>query len=273
MLKQFLIIIILSTNVLITKAQSSIDSAGYGLEKMASLIQNESDFNARYFADSSFTKQLVGTLKNSNSYNYKFEALKSIQKIIAPDNTFKIFSWQLDLGNGNYKQRAAIQIRTDDGSLKLLPFFDHSEEMVVPEKEFTTRKNWVGAIYYDIILTQFKGVKFYTLLGYDEYNNSISRKIIEVIHFENGEPVLGGDYFEYPSDETFPIAPIQRFVYYYKKGSNANISYDKLYGHISISELTSTSNDLNIKNTLVPSGNELYFKWKNGKWIMSETNE
>ena len=145
--------------------------------------------------------------------------------------------------------------------------------MVVPEKEFTTRKNWVGAIYYDVILTEFKGIKYYTLLGYDEYNNSISRKIIEVMHFENGEPVLGGDYFEYTSDETFPIPPIQRFVYYYKKGSNASISYDKQYGHISISELTSTSNDLTIKNTLVPSGNQLYFTWKNGKWIMTETDQ
>jgi len=272
MLKRFLFLIILTSTIFKTKAQTNIDSAGYALEKIASLIQNETDYNARYLADSIFTRTLVGTLKNTNSYNYKFDALKSIQKAIAPDNAFKIFSWQIDLGDGNYKQRAAIQMRSEDGSLKLLPFFDQSDKMVVPEKEFANRKNWVGAIYYDIILTEFKGIKFYTLLGYDEFNKLTSRKIIEVLHFENGEPILGGDYFKYPFDETFPIAPIQRFVYYYRKGSNANISYDKLYDRISISELTSTSNDLTLKNTLVPSGNELYFKWKNGKWIMTETD-
>jgi hypothetical protein len=64
------------------------------------------------------------------------------------------------------------------------------------------------------------------------------------------------------------VAPIQRFVYTYKKGSNAYIRYEKETGKLILSELTSISNSLKDKSTLVPSGNEVYFIWDNGKWLM-----
>lgn len=249
-------------------AQNKVDSTGMDLQKMATLIQENSTENDRYEADSIFTRKLVQTLKTPYSFNFHFDSLLSIRHIIAPDSSFKLFSWQLDLGEGIYKQRAAIQIHTPDGNLKLLPFFDKSEELNVPESANISRKKWMGAIYYDIIETFFNGIKYYTLLGFDEYNETMSRKIIEVIRFEENEPILGGDYFVYPKDDTYPVAPIQRFVYTYKKGSNAYIRYEKETGKLILSELTSISNSLKDKSTLVPSGNEVYFIWDNGKWLM-----
>jgi hypothetical protein len=254
--------------LLICKAQNSIDSNGVQLQKLAALIQEDSTAMGRYDADSLFTVQLVKTLKQSNSFEFHLDSLVAVRHLIAPDSAFKIFSWQLDLGDGHYKQRAAIQLKTDDGNLKLLPFFDKSDLFEEPEHELMNRKNWMGAIYYDIILNTFNGIKYYTLLGFDEYNVSISKKIIEVLHFENNEPVLGGNFFLYPKDETYPNAPVERFVYSYKKGSNGSIRYDKENQRIALSELTSISNDLKDKSTLVPSGNEVYFIWYNGKWVM-----
>jgi hypothetical protein len=254
--------------ILFCKAQNSIDSTGIQLQKLAATIQEDSTVIGRYQADSLFTIQLVQTLKQPNSFAYKFDSLLAVKHLIAPDSTFKIFSWQLDLGDGNYKQRAAIQLKNDDGSLKLLPFFDKSDLFEEPEHELMNRKNWMGAIYYDIILNTFNGIKYYTLLGFDEYNASISKKIIEVLHFENNEPILGGNFFLYPKDDTYPNAPVERFVFSYKKGSNGYIRYDKKNQRIALSELTSISNDLKDKSTLVPSGNEVYFIWYNGKWIM-----
>ena len=105
-------------------------------------------------------------------------------------------------------------------------------------------------------------------MGFDEYNASISKKIIEVLHFENNEPILGGNFFLYPKDDTYPNAPVERFVFSYKKGSNGYIRYDKENQRIALSELTSISNDLKDKSTLVPSGNEVYFIWYNGKWVI-----
>ena len=137
-----------------------------------------------------------------------------------------------------------------------------------PEIEDCSIHNWLGAIYYDIHMTDHNGTKYYTLLGYDEYSTAMTQKFIEVLHFENNEPILGGDYFIYPPDDTYPSGPVKRFIYTYKKGSNAYVKFEKNYNAIILSELSSIENNLNKKSTLVPSGDEVYFVWKNGKWVM-----
>jgi hypothetical protein len=123
-------------------------------------------------------------------------------------------------------------------------------------------------LYYDIIQTEMEGKAYYTLLGFDAYDNRITHKLIEVVHFEKDQPVFGGDFFAYPPDETYPEAPVKRFIYSYKKGANAIIRYEKEARAIVLSELASITNDLKEKSTLVPTGDEVYFIWKNGKWIM-----
>jgi acyl carrier protein len=268
MLKVLFLTTILIATFVFGNAQSKVDSTGVHLQKLAAKIQEDSTDIERYVADSLFTIQLVQILKQPFSFQYHFDSLLAIKHLVAPDSAFKIFSWQLNIGEGNYKQRAAIQMNTKDGILKLLPFFDKSDWYEEPANEQMSRKNWMGAIYYDIVLTQFNGTNYYTLLGFDEYNTSISKKIIEVIHFENNEPVIGGNYFVFPNDVTYPKAPVERFVYAYKKGSNGYIRYDKENQRIVLSELTSISNDLKDKSTLVPSGNEVYFIWYHGKWVM-----
>lgn len=268
MLKHPFLLVLFTISFQLLPAQNKVDNNGVELQKMASLIQENNTENGRYEADSIFTRKLVQTLKTPYSFNFHFDSLISIRHITAPDSSFKLYSWQLDLGEGLYKQRAALQINTADGNLKLLPFFDKSNELDIPEKASISRKKWMGAIYYDIIETSFNSIKYYTLLGFDEYNETMSRKIIEVLHFDENEPILGGDFFVYPKDDTYPLAPIQRFIYTYKKGSNAYIRYEKETGKLTLSELTSISNNLKDKSTLVPTGNEVYFIWNNGKWLM-----
>jgi acyl carrier protein len=268
MFKNLLLTFCLFFTFQVIQAQTNIDSVGIEIQKIAIKIQEDTTVIGRYEADSLFTITLVKNLKQSNSFKFGFDSLFSIRKIISPDSSFKFFTWQIDLGYGKYKQRGTIQLNTPDGSLKLLPFFDKSDDFENPEFANSSRKKWIGAIYYDMIETSFNGINYYTLLGFDEYSETVSRKIIEVIHFEDNEPIIGGNYFDYPSDETYPNSPIQRFVYTYKKGSNGYIRYEKESGKLILSELTSISNDLKDKSTLVPSGNEVYFIWSNGKWMM-----
>jgi hypothetical protein len=249
-------------------AQTKIDSTGAGLQSIAMGIQQDSIIVNRFRYDSIFTRALIQDLKQPFSFNFRLDSLTAVQHIVAPDKAFKLFCWQLDLGDGTYRQRAAMQFPTIDGSLSLIPFFDNSDFVTNPTKGVLDRKKWIGAIYYDIIVTEYNHKKYYTLLGYDENNLTTSNKIIEVMHFENKEPILGGDFFSYPPDDTYPLAPIDRFIYTYKKGSNANIRYEPLQKQLVLSELASTENNLKLSSTLVPSGNEIYFSWINGKWTM-----
>jgi len=245
------------------------DSTGTQLQKLASRIQEDTLLSYRLNADSIFTRALVQTLKSPYSFKYNFDSLTAIKHIISPDGRFKFFSWQVDLGDGTYRQRGAMQLPTNEGQLKLLPFFDNSDFIQNITLGVYDRKKWIGAIYYDIIPMEYNGKTIYTLLGFDENNTSVSKKIIEVLRFENEEPILGGDFFKFTPDPTYPIGTVDRFVYSFKKGSNAIIKYEKLQNRIILSELASTENDLKNQETLVPSGNFKYLAWINNKWELS----
>jgi len=246
------------------------DSNGVELQKLALLIQSDTLLSNRLNADSLFTRALVQTLKTPFSFLYTFDSLSAIKHINSPDGRFKFFSWQIDLGDGTYRQRGAMQLPTSNGQLKLLPFFDNSDFVQNNAIGVYNRKQWIGAIYYDIIPIQYNNETIYTLLGFDENNNSISNKIIEILRFENDEPLLGGDFFRYTADPTYPIGKVDRFIYYYKKGSNAVIKYDATKKMIILSELASTENDLKKTETLVPSGNFKYFSWIHNQWVLRE---
>ncbi len=42
-------------------------------------------------------------------------------------------------------------------------------------------RNWIGAIYYRIILKESNGKKYYTLLGFDDYSINSNKKWMEVL--------------------------------------------------------------------------------------------
>ena len=143
------------------------DSTGIQLQKLASLIQEDTLASNRLRADSIFTRALVQTLKNPFSFKYTFDSLTAIKHISSPDGRFKFFSWQVDLGDGTYRQRGAMQFPSSDGKLKLLPFFDNSDFVQNNTLGIYDRKKWIGAIYYDIIPIQYQGTTIYTLLLFD----------------------------------------------------------------------------------------------------------
>ena len=87
-------------------------------------------------------------------------------------------------------------MRTDDGSLKLFPLLDMSEFTDAAQDSVRTPNNWVGAIYYGMVMKTFNNKKYYTLLGFDDNNTKSTKKWIEILTFnDNGQPVFGGPLF------------------------------------------------------------------------------
>ena len=105
----------------------------------------------RFRSDSNFVRILVRALRTKNSFYYPFDSV-SISKLYSPDSAFRIFTWQLQKDEYVYMQKGAIQMRTPDGSLKLFPLHDVSMFTKNPADSVRNRENWVGAIYYRIVL-------------------------------------------------------------------------------------------------------------------------
>jgi len=224
--------------------------------------------SARFNADSAFIKTFVRALKTEHSFSYPFDSLKSVSKLYAPDSSFRIFSWQIERDESYFRQFGAIQLNTKDGSLELIPLYDQSDNAENPVDSIRSNKNWIGALYYNIVMKEYKGKKYYTLLGYDDNDMASTKKWIEVLTFDNNnQPVFGGRYFDYKQDSIKPAQPAYRFCLEYKKDTRARLNYDPEMDMIVFDHLISESNEPNKKFTLIPDGDYEGFKWSNGKWI------
>jgi hypothetical protein len=245
-----------------------------GIKDFSIAILNATEMVDRFRADSLFTRGLVQALKVPNSFYFPFDSLITISKMYAPDSSFRIFTWQVMKDFSAYHQKGAIQMRTKDGSLKMFPLFDNSDYTEFPVDSVRDANNWIGAVYYNIVLKTFRGKNYYTLLGYDENNAKTTKKWMEVLTFDElGKPVFGGRYFDYPPDNIKPPQPAYRFCLEFKKQASAKINYDPDIDRIIFAHLVSENGEEKEKQSLIPYGSYEGFQWINGKWVHEKNIE
>ena len=221
----------------------------------------------RMRSDSQFVKTLVRSLQVKNSFYFPFDSVQGIGKLYAPDSTFRIITWQISFDDYYCRQRGAIQYRTPDGSLKLVPLRDYSEFTTNAMDSVRNKDNWIGAVYYNMIKTQYNGKNYYTLFGFDENGVRSNKKWIEVLTFDDRNmPVFGGRYFSYEKDSVKRPAQY-RFSIEYKKDAATTVNFDPDMNMILIDHLVSESDEPNLAYTYVPDGDYEGFKWVNGKWL------
>ncbi len=231
-------------------------------------IANSVEVVDRFRADSFFTRALVQALRVPYSFSYAFDSLQTISVLYAPDSSFRIITWQVMKDFTFYRKKGAIQMRTKDGSLKLVPLFDYSSFAENPVDSVRDNQHWIGAVYYNIIQKTHNNRNYYTLLGYDENDARSTKKWIEVLTFdENNKPQFGGRYFSYANDDTKPPQPAYRFCLEFKKQANAKLNYDPELDMITLAHLTSEVGDNKSKYTLIPEGTFEGFRWVSGKWV------
>ena len=237
------------------------------LKILSDKMINAQDAPERFRSDSNFIRGLVRALKTSNSFYYPFDSLRTISHLYSPDSTFRIFTWQLKKDEYVYLQKGAIQINTQDGQLKLFPLFDYSMYTGKPLDSVRTKDNWIGAIYYRMIMKENNGKKYYTLLGFDDFAVSSNKKWMEILTFNGrGEPVFGAPLISFKEDTA--RRPVQtRFNIEYKKEANTLLNYDPELDMIVFDHLISETDEPAKKNTYIPDGSYEGFKWKNGQWV------
>ncbi|WP_207493483.1 hypothetical protein [Aridibaculum aurantiacum] len=227
----------------------------------------DADASRRFNADSIFIRSLVRSLRVPHSFHYPFDSLITVSKLYPADSSFRIFSWQFNKDDNYFRQRGAIQMRTADGSLKLFPLLDMSEFTNKPEDSVRSARNWIGAIYYGIVMKTHNNKNYYTLLGFDDNNLRSTKKWVEVLTFnDKGEPVFGGPYFNVPAQYEKEALAKERFVLEYKKDGRARMNYDSEMDLIIFDHLISETNENDKKYTFIPDGDYQGFKWNNGKW-------
>lgn len=236
------------------------------LKEYAEYLNTDSLTEDRMISDSIFTKTLVRALLIKNSFYYPFDSVIGVSKLYAPDSSFRIISWNISFDDYYSRQRGAIQMRTPDGSMKLFPLRDYSEFTAGPEDSVRTRGNWIGAVYYNMVKTQYKGKNYYTLFGFDPNSAQSSMKWMEVLSFnDKSEPVFGGPFFTYEKD-SLPKKPKYRVGIEFKKDARVLMNYIPELDMILVDHLISETDQPELAFTYVPDGDQEGYKWENGKW-------
>jgi hypothetical protein len=248
---------------------SATDAAAMAVQQdslhyLSDLVLRGKDEQARQEANDRFIPKLVQTLKTPYSFNFRFDSLTTVSIQYPQDSSFRIFSWGLELETTFYHHYGAIQMKTDDGKLKLFPLFDNSDYM--NPDTIANNKSWYGCLYYKIIQRHYFNTEFYTLFGWDANNIRSQKKLIDILMFKDGQPMFGGPFFNFMEDST-PRPTQNRFIIEYKKDATISLSYNAEMDMIVYDHLISETNQKSKPSTFVPDLDYEGFKWKTGKWM------
>ena len=127
------------------------------LKKLAPKILNSKEDREKFNANERFIKTLERALSIDNSFDYPFDSLSTIARLVSPDKTFRIFNWNLPKSDGTYEYYGFIQVYNKKSKkYKLYRLMDKSSEIKSPENQILSDENWYGAHYYKIIYNKRK---------------------------------------------------------------------------------------------------------------------
>lgn len=233
-------------------------------------FQNDSlSFEDRAKSIHDFIPRFVATLKEKNSYLYPFDSLIFISKVVAPDNAFKVFTWELKEPLETHRYYGAIQFNSQE--LKLKPLFDYSDTMDYHTQKVLTPENWYGALYYNCVLTETKkGQKFYTLFGLDKADFVSTRKVLEIMTIEeDNEVVFGKEPIIEFYDSTGVLTKKENrlFLEFYDKAT-LSLNYNEVKEIIIYDHITPPSEkEKDAEFSYIPDGTYEGLEWKKNKWV------
>jgi hypothetical protein len=229
---------------------------------LAYAVVNDSIEQERFAACRVLIQSLVRTLKIENSFQYRFDRLKSLSILAPPDSSFRIFTWQLFVNDSTYRYYGAIQMNSKE--LKLFPLIDRSDEMDNrPLHETMPPDKWYGALYYNLRQFDTKEETKYLLFGYDAYAFFEKRKIIEVLSFDAaGKPVFGAPVFDKPNAKVNDL----RLMFEYSAEASVRVNWDEQYQMVLFDHLIPWPSPFGRGITQVPDGSYDGLKLEKGRW-------
>jgi len=207
-------------------------------------------------------------LEDEMSFEYPFDSVPYIGIMKSYDDLVKIYNWNLVFNDGTYRYFGFIQYHDKKyNEILLYPLTDKSDSIKDPEYQSLDNAKWYGALYYEILCTNYKGRTYYTLLGWDGNDDFSNKKIIDILYFDkNLEPHFGADIFKTGKKKK----KNKRIIFEYNEKAGMLIKFDEKYQMIVMDRLVPIKPKYeNDHKYYGPDGglyDGLYFD--NGKWVL-----
>ena len=178
-----------------SQAPSSDPSAT--LEELFVRILNTNDDAIRTEANDSIITIIDSYVRSDSIFSHTFSNLRFLGQVESPDSKLKIITWNLVLRNSSNKYFCYLIRKGKKNSPNLVyELKGENKKEKIRNDILYNADNWYGALYYKIIPFMRNHSDYYLLLGLDNGNTQISRKIIDVLSFpQDGGLILGNDSF------------------------------------------------------------------------------
>lgn len=215
----------------------------------------------RIHENANFIQQLEKALSKEESFHYGFDSIPSSGKLYAPDEKFRMITWNLPLDNGSHVYYCFLQVKVKKEYF-VYQLNDQSEHLKRVSNKVLPPKKWYGALYYDIIKVKKNGRKYYTLLGWDGFDQFTTKKVIDVVYFNSsGNPKFGAPIFK------LPRKTVRRVFFEYSDQATMTLKYEEKRKQIVFDHLAPTKEELKgVRQYYVPDLTFDAFQLEKGNW-------
>ncbi len=244
---------------------NSVQEEEAAIGKLMVQIAGRPDFDELNRLNAEVFSKLKAMLNTPESFNYPFDSLKHIGKVVSPDNNWKLFIWNIPLPGGYHKIFGLLQVKRDKVSpLVTYELIDSRTKIPTPMGQILTPQQWYGALYYQVVKKKADGRVYYALIGVDPNDMFTSKRVIDVLYFdEQGNPQFGAPIFDNGKRK------FSRIIFEYSAKVSMVMRYVPesdmiIFDHLSPSE-PRYSNDYRFYG---PDFSYDGFKFEKGRWLL-----
>jgi hypothetical protein len=201
-------------------AQRMVMQYKESLNNLAKVMQRGETDSARSASASVYYSIINFLLSDSASFNVSFDSIPNLSVKTSSDHVVRLYTWMSANYQGSeYTYYGFLQIKKNKKT-SLFPLTDSTNVIEKPLSKKLKPNQWLGAIYYNILVHERKGKKIYTLFGWKGKNEMLTQKLIDVLTIDYNKPLFGlavfkvNDIynnrviFEYTSQAVMSLKPV-----------------------------------------------------------------
>ena len=263
-----LLALVLLSSIISLQAQNAEDFAFFELrlQNLSNEILNAETDSLKNEANKLLMEDVEELLTMEGSFEYVFE-IDQLSILMSPNKKFNFYNWVVPFEDGTFEYYGYIQMKERrKKKLFFIKLSDQSAQTANEQYKTFSEGNWFGALYTDIVMTKYQKKNYYTLLGWDGNNNKSSKRIVEILYFnENTQPIFGAPILKM-NDGTR-----NRMILEYSQQASISIKYDHEKEYIIFDHLEPLDGvEYGMYEFYVPSLSYDGLTFKNGKWRLVE---
>lgn len=209
------------------------------------------------------TQRLAIFWNDPSTFENPFKGFNRLSVLISPDKKVKLFTWNTQMTDASHRFWGTLCVRQHASEVAVHPLIDKTDEIRIPERAALTPKKWYGAIYYDLVETEFNKQKFYTLIGFKGNTEFTKLKVIDVLTVTPNNDAKFNSAIVGKANGYVP-----RAVFEYSLQANMMLKYDANHQMIVMDNLTPASPQY--KEIYMYYGPDFSYnglKFEKGKWV------